>query len=484
VIIYTIRSLGEGNIVLVEGRSNGSEFDVREGHRGIWTVLFDVVWLSRVSRAGSSLGSVFGGSDWIGGVEPEHVNIMVVPDRQNQDHTVFEGLAHLGDTSFGRELVDFFEVLLDGSAEVVRDRVVLLSVDGGGWSLNHFSSLDVLSSDFVDSSVVSSVVGNELSDDGEWHGGINFEVASRSKESLGSVSEGSEVASISIAKARVSIGVTAVVSSRSIASFGRIVRARMSSEGLGDRVSFPNVELHAAGSVFPSSSIWVGRIAVPSLRVGLTIDKLDVSWALGIAISSSIVGSSVVSRELRKSTISWHLGEVKSSIETTWQLGNINIKGEFSVDKLEHLVLVSTHEVVSRSNILAILCHGDESEFQGISISKDTIGVVPGVFVDSVNGAVFGTFDIIWAERAVPRVASVAVGVSTVVVEPSPVGVEHNGSYFVVALSSVALFPGKGQVLFLGVVSNLLGRGDSSKGSKGKSHFLIIIIISENISIK
>jgi len=148
---------------------------------------------------------------------------MVVPDGENQNHTVLEGLAHLGHTSFGGELVDVLEVLLDGLAEVVREGVVLLSVDGGGWGLNDLSSLDILSSDFVNSSVVSSIVSDELGHDGEWHSGINLEVASWSVESLVSVSEGSEIASISVANARVSIGVSTVVSSRGVASHSLVV---------------------------------------------------------------------------------------------------------------------------------------------------------------------------------------------------------------------------------------------------------------------
>ena len=246
----------------------------------------------------------------------------------------------------------------------------------------------------------------------------------------------------------------------------------MGSVSLGDRVGFPDVELHAAGSVLSSSSIWVRRRSVPSLRVGLSINELNVSWALSITVSSSVVSTGVVSRVLAKSTVMWHLGEVESSVDTAWQLRNIDVESELSVNESEHFkLIVTTHEIVSGSDVLSVLTVGNESELQGIVVSVDTVGVVPGVFVDSVNSAVLSALNVIWAERAIPVVASVAVGVASVVVEPSPVGVKNDRSNFSAALvGSRTLGPGKRQVLFLGVVSNLLGGGNGSQSSKGKSH--------------
>lgn len=137
----------------------------------------------------------------------------------------------------------------------------------------------------------------------------------------------------------------------------------MGSESLGDRVGFPDVKLHAAGSVLSSSSIWVRRRSVPSLRVGLSINKLDVSWALSITVSSSVISTGVVSRELVESTVMWHLGEVESSVDTAWQLRNIDVEGELSVNEFEHLILViTTHEIVSRSDVLSVLTVSNESE--------------------------------------------------------------------------------------------------------------------------
>jgi hypothetical protein len=40
---------------------------------------------------------------------------------------------------------------------------------------------------------------------------------------------------------------------------------------------------------------------------------------------------------------------------------------------------------------------------------------------------------VVWADAGIPRVAGVAVGVATDVVEPSPVGIEDNGSVVVEA---------------------------------------------------
>ena len=122
---------------------------------------------------------------------------------------------------------------------------MLCTIDSHRWGLDDFAVLDVLSSDLSDLTVVGSVSGKELSDNLEFLGSVNLELAAWSVEVLFSVSEGGEVTSVLIADTSVSIVglVVSAISSRASLSVGS---ARMSSESLGDAVGFPDIEFHAA----------------------------------------------------------------------------------------------------------------------------------------------------------------------------------------------------------------------------------------------
>jgi hypothetical protein len=70
-----------------------------------------------------------------------------------------------------------------------------------------------------------------------------------------------------------------------------------------------------------------------------TVDELDVPGALRITVASSVLGTSLVVGVLRETTISVHLDEVESTVETARKLGDVDIKGELAVEQVEHLVL-------------------------------------------------------------------------------------------------------------------------------------------------
>lgn len=48
-----------------------------------------------------------------------------------------------------------------------------------------------------------------------------------------------------------------------------------------------------------------------------TINPLDVARALGVAVAGSVLGTSLVGRELAQTTVSGHGDKVDSSVETT-----------------------------------------------------------------------------------------------------------------------------------------------------------------------
>ncbi|KAG5221094.1 hypothetical protein IMY05_C4469001200 [Salix suchowensis] len=65
------------------------------------------------------------------GVEPEHVDGVVIPDTEDQHHAVVEGLAHLSETALGGEVVVVAEGRLLCSAEVAGDGIVGLLCPAG-----------------------------------------------------------------------------------------------------------------------------------------------------------------------------------------------------------------------------------------------------------------------------------------------------------------------------------------------------------------
>jgi hypothetical protein len=177
--------------------------------------------------------------------------------------------------------------------------------------------------------------------------------------------------------------------------------------------------------------------------------------ALRIAVSGSVLGTSLVGGVLGQTTIGIHLGEVDGTVETAAEVGDIDIKSELLVLELEHLVGgVAGKEVHARTDVGA----GLEFEGQGVTRGSDTIGTR---VVGTIQGTVGSTSLTVGAEGAIPSVTGVAVGIAGGRVQPTPVGVEHDRASLRSATRRSALGPAKG-----GVGLGLLGT-DLLSGSKG-----------------
>ena len=95
----TARSLGEfgreGGVVveLAVGGVDFSVSDVSKDDMGVWTLGLDILWLSGVSGAGSSGNTWLGriSVSWVVRVEPEHVDCMVIPDGEDEGHSLGKG---------------------------------------------------------------------------------------------------------------------------------------------------------------------------------------------------------------------------------------------------------------------------------------------------------------------------------------------------------------------------------------------------------
>ena len=95
----TARSLGEfsgeGGVVvaLTIGRVDGTISDITEDDVGVWVLGLNLLWLSRVSGAGSSGNTWLGriSVSWVVRVEPKHVDCMVIPDGEDEGHSLGKG---------------------------------------------------------------------------------------------------------------------------------------------------------------------------------------------------------------------------------------------------------------------------------------------------------------------------------------------------------------------------------------------------------
>ena len=155
----------------------------------------------------------------------------------------------------------------------------------------------------------------------------------------------------------------------------------------------------------------------------LSVYELHVVWTLSITVSGTVAGTSLVAWVLGLSSIGIHLGEVESSVDSARKVAHVDIEGELVVLESKGLVgVVIGHEVNSASNV-GTSALGDELESQSVVGSGDTISL--RVF-GTLKSAVAGAGDGVWAKSLVPGVASVAVGVTRLVMKPSPVGIEND----------------------------------------------------------
>jgi hypothetical protein len=146
--------------------------------------------------------------------------------------------------------------------------------------------------------------------------------------------------------------------------------------------------------------------------------------ALRVAVSSTELGTSLVRRELGHTTISVHLDEVQSTVETASKFGEIDIESELLVKEAEHLVLgFALHEVNTAPDVSTVFALGHELECETVRRSGDSVGT--GI-IGTLQSAVASACSSVGAERGIPFVSVEAVGVVGFVVQPTPVSVQDD----------------------------------------------------------
>jgi len=137
----------------------------------------------------------------------------------------------------------------------------------------------------------------------------------------------------------------------------------------GERVGLPDIHLRAAGSVLATPRIGIVRRGLPAVKVGLTIDPFDVVRALSIAITSTVLGTSFVIRELGRSAISIHCHKVEGPVKSTREIRHVCVERELLILQLEHHVLsVGGHIVDTRANIGRVRSMGDKPKSNSFAV--------------------------------------------------------------------------------------------------------------------
>ena len=108
----------------------------------------------------------------------------------------------------------------------------------------------------------------------------------------------------------------------------------------------------------------------------LAVDKLDVVRALSVAVTSSVLGSSLVVGEAGLATVGVHLDEVESAVQAAGELRHVDVESELLVLEVEHLVLGvgRVQEVHTRADVGRVRAVGHELERKRVAARGDTVG--------------------------------------------------------------------------------------------------------------
>jgi hypothetical protein len=207
------------------GRADRAGLDVRELNSRTRVVGLDICGLSGSDRASTA------GNTWLGGigvrgirrVEPMlkivskqvismelcwinyHVNLVVVPERHDEDHALLQCFAHSLQATGASEVVVVSEDGLLLRAEFVGDGVTGDTSDIGLGLLEDLATLDVYTADLSKVASVGAVGGDELSHNGDRL--LSVDRLTRTVEGLVAHAEGVEVATVSVAVSVVSVAI-------------------------------------------------------------------------------------------------------------------------------------------------------------------------------------------------------------------------------------------------------------------------------------
>lgn len=422
--IWTAEGFWDGNTGS-EGRAELTNLDVGVGDGAVWNARDKLDWVSRGGGA-STTGDTRSrrvSIDRVWGIEPQEMGSEISPDRESQNVSALEGLSHILETTVNVEVRVVTEDGLLVDAELISDGVEV--TDTGPFVLglkDDFATLNPGTTDLDEVTGGGPVVSDELGDDSDL--GVGVDSLSWTVEFLVTLTERVEITAVLVADTVVSVA-TVTALGFGTASVETSRRADVWGVGVGDGVGLPDIHLVTAGTVLAETSVGVDGGCSPSFSVTRTSDELHVVWALSIAVTGTVLGTSLVGWVLGHTTVLVHLDKVQGSVDTARGVGDIDIKGELLTDGVEHVVVgVVLQQVDTRTNV-GSRRSGHELQGDSIAAGGDTVGT--GV-IGALKSAVSSARGVVWAEGAVELVAGVAVVelVGSIVSEPTPVGVDDD----------------------------------------------------------
>jgi hypothetical protein len=71
----------------------------------------------------------------------------------------------------------------------------------------------------------------------------------------------------------------------------------------------------------------------------LAVDELEITRALRVTVTSTVLGTGLVGRVLAHTTVLIHADEVDSAVQPARQLAEIDIEGKFVAKQCKHGIL-------------------------------------------------------------------------------------------------------------------------------------------------
>jgi len=122
----------------------------------------DILWLTRVRRASTPHCAWVSGANWVSGVQPQHVGVVVIPQGHHEHHTSVDGLLDGAEPSLVFEVRAILSSCHPIIAEIICDGVVGVAVDSVRWVFNRLAVLRVELLHFHKLAMVSAIVCDEL----------------------------------------------------------------------------------------------------------------------------------------------------------------------------------------------------------------------------------------------------------------------------------------------------------------------------------
>jgi len=140
--------------------TNRTELDVREDHVSICLLGFHISWNARSGWTCATFCTWITGVHRIGGIKPQHVGIVIIPQGHHKNNTCIDGLLNGTETTLLLEICAVLRLGHPIFAVIVCDGIVLVAIDRVGRMFNGFAILSVELLHFLELASVRAICGD------------------------------------------------------------------------------------------------------------------------------------------------------------------------------------------------------------------------------------------------------------------------------------------------------------------------------------